>query len=125
MLFIVLVTSTKHYWVISAERRRANFINDQGVIVGQGGLPNGDQHSFLLIPVCEDDTEGRADASVNQSAMIHSGSAPDAQAQPTRAVLGPTSVTPGSPAAREMMARIHGGPTRQFQVPGIATPPAR
>jgi len=22
MLFIVLVTSTKHYWVISAERRR-------------------------------------------------------------------------------------------------------
>jgi len=103
----------------------ANFINDQGVIAGQGGLPNGDQHSFLLIPVCEDDTEGCADASVDQRAMIHSGAAPDTQAQPTRAVLGPTAVTPGSPAAREMMARIHAGPTRRFQVPGLATPRAR
>jgi probable HAF family extracellular repeat protein len=49
----------------------ANFTTDQGVIAGQGGLPTGEQHSFLLVPVCEDDTEGCEDAPVDPSIMIH------------------------------------------------------
>ena len=60
----------------------ANFIDDQGVIAGQGGLPNGNQHSFLLIPVCEDGTEGCADAPIDPSVVIHH-TAPDTQAQVT------------------------------------------
>jgi hypothetical protein len=31
----------------------ATFINDRGEIIGQGLLPNGDVHAYLLIPTRE------------------------------------------------------------------------
>jgi hypothetical protein len=33
MLFLVLVTSTKHYWVISAERRRPSRAHSEIAVV--------------------------------------------------------------------------------------------
>jgi hypothetical protein len=43
MLFIVLVTSTKHYWVISAERRRP------ACFAGQSGVSSGVSWLFVLL----------------------------------------------------------------------------
>jgi probable HAF family extracellular repeat protein len=75
----------------------ANAINDRGEIAGDGAPPGCQDvrkcgHAFVLIPADEDDAEGATALSQNNPAVVDQS---------------PTTVTQGSPAAIEMMARIH------------------
>jgi probable HAF family extracellular repeat protein len=95
----------------------ANFITDQGAIAGQGGLPTGEQHSFLLIPVCEDDTEGCANAPLDPNIVIHTGGAHNGQV-PTS-----TKVAPGTPTTMETMSRLRA--QRGGRYPGFSAGPRK
>ena len=77
------------------ELRHAFSVNDHGEINGEGALPNGDQHGFLLIP-CDGNHPNVAgcdysmvDASVAQSS--NSAIRPDPVTQPSTASPAPTA----------------------------------
>ena len=86
------------------------FINDRGEIVGNGLLPNGDQHAVLLIP-CDDDhpnVEGCDYSMVDASVAQSNNSAPR-----------PVAVTPqstSSPAQSVNQLRNRG--MQRYRLPG-------
>jgi probable HAF family extracellular repeat protein len=85
-------------------------INDRGEIAGNGVPPSCKSvatcgHAFVLIPAGEDEAEGATALSQNNPGSIdHS----------------PTTVTQGSPAAIEMMARIHARLARRYRGFGVS-----
>ena len=61
----------------------ATNINDRGEIGGEGVLPNGDLHVFLLIPCGTDNTEGCQEATAGATAATQVSPAPAMQRAPT------------------------------------------
>jgi probable HAF family extracellular repeat protein len=99
-------------------------INDGGEVTGNGVPPgcgdvNACGHAFVLIPCNGDqaDTEGCNDGGEVTGAVSQNSAASVNQSA--------TTVTQGSPTAREIAARIHARIGRRFHVPGLAPGPTR
>ena len=84
----------------------AVYISDRGEITGFGFLPNGDVHTFLLIPCdenhsdseCEDDGEG------------------------TAVVQGETNQRPNVILPEDVRKLIRQRPGSRYRIPGLGTP---
>jgi len=76
-------------------------LNDRGEIFGSALLPNGDNHAFLLIPVCEDGTEGCADAPLDPVLVAQSRAASGAASK--------TMTAEELAAFKERIAHMHAG----------------
>jgi probable HAF family extracellular repeat protein len=91
----------------------ANSINDRGEIAGQGTLPNGENHAFLLIP-CDrdhsDDNDCRDDAE---------STAANTQAPLATVMLNPTGMTEGSPSPSERKGVVRNRLGRRYAYPGF------
>ena len=74
-------------------------INDRGEIAGQGQLPNGDIHAFVLIP-CEADLtdEEVCDEAAERLTAIQNNSVP--------VTLSPADLTEASPTPAEIADRV-------------------
>jgi len=82
----------------------AVYISDRGEITGFGTLPNGDVHTFLLIPCGE-------------------GAAAVTQASPAPATQTPTPAAEGSRVPRGMLDRLRGRLTDRHHIPAPGTGP--
>jgi probable HAF family extracellular repeat protein len=85
----------------------AIYVNDRGEIAGNGLLPNGDGHAYLLIPNgdCDDDCEGRIAASQN------------------RAVQYPAATQQKVESPREVINQLHKSLTQPSRFPGQRSAP--
>lgn len=94
----------------------ATNINDRGEIVGEGVLPNGDAHAFLLIP-CDDEhanTEGCEGRDEDAAAAI--------QSTPAVATQAPATAAGGRAARNDRMAAIRARMMRRYRRFGMPQP---
>jgi probable HAF family extracellular repeat protein len=89
----------------------ATNINDHGEVVGEGVLPNGDAHSFLLIPCDENHVDGECEVGESAAAETQRAPAPATRPAATRGSLTPE----GLAALRARMAH-------RYHIPGLGTP---
>ncbi len=91
----------------------AAYINDRGEITGFGFLPDGDVHTFLLIP-CD---ENHSDVGACDYSLINAATA-TASVSPAPTMLNLTAVSHDTPMRRLVRKQL--GP--RFHIPGLQSP---